>query len=90
MCVDLQNSQPISQSIQIISDIKTEKNVMRCSECNKKINITNSIECQCKKLLCYKHRYQTEHACNFDFKTKERNILAKSLVKIENDKVIKI
>ncbi len=86
MYVELQNSQPIIT----IPDIKTEKNIMRCAECNKKINITNSIECQCHKLLCYKHRYQTEHACNFDFKSKEREILSKTLIKIKNDKVIKI
>jgi hypothetical protein len=63
---------------------------MRCEECNKKINITNSITCQCNKLLCYKHRYQTEHKCNFDFKTHDREILAKINIKIDNEKIIKI
>ena len=63
---------------------------MKCSECNKKINITNSITCHCNKLLCYKHRYQTDHKCDFDFKTHDRKILAKLNVKIDNEKVIKI
>jgi len=63
---------------------------MRCEECNKKINITNSITCQCNKLLCYKHRYQNEHKCNFDFTTYDREILAKINIKIDNEKIIKI
>ena len=70
--------------------IETVKNKMRCTECNAKLNITNSITCKCEKLLCYKHRYQTDHKCTFDFKTNDRNILAKNLVKIENDKILKI
>lgn len=94
MCVDLQEKKyvddSIKKSINKIEQTQTEKNIMRCAECNKKINITNFIECQCKKLLCYKHRYQTEHSCNFDFKIKEREVLSKSLVKIENNKIIKI
>lgn len=70
--------------------VEATKNRMRCTECNVKLNISNSIICKCEKILCYKHRYQTEHKCNFDFKTSDRNNLAKSMIKIENDKVIKI
>ena len=54
-------------------------NQMRCNECNKKINITNSLTCKCDKLLCYKHRYQTDHKCTFDYKIHDRNILTKCL-----------
>ena len=67
-----------------------KKYKMRCSECNIKINITNSITCKCEKILCYKHRYQNEHKCTFDFKHHERNILAKNLEKIDFEKIIKI
>jgi hypothetical protein len=86
MCVN----SPIPQIKLDILSAKIENPKMRCSECNKKINITNSITCKCEKILCYKHRYQTDHNCQFDFRTKERELLSKSLIKIENDKVIKI
>ena len=65
-------------------------NLMRCNECNKKINITNSLTCKCDKLLCYKHRYHTDHKCTFDYKTHDRNILAKYNEKIDIEKIIKI
>lgn len=67
-----------------------KKYKMRCTECNIKLNITNSITCKCQKLLCYKHRYHTEHKCTFDFKENERNILAKNLEKVDCEKIIKI
>lgn len=80
----------IDSSNSLTEIINKEKIIMKCAECNKKINITNSVECKCNKLLCYKHRYQNEHKCNYDFKTKERDILSKTLIKIENEKIIKI
>ena len=58
--------------------------------CNIKVNITNSITCKCEQLLCYKHRYYNEHNCTFDYKTTEREILAKMNQKIGNDKINKI
>ena len=73
-----------------IDNQSTDKPSMRCNECNKKINITNSITCQCTKLLCYKHRYHTEHKCDYDFKKHERENLAKLCIKVDNEKIIKI
>jgi hypothetical protein len=74
----------------IIPEPLNKKSKMRCSECNTKINITNSITCKCNRLLCYKHRYQNEHNCTFDYKTVEREILAKLNQKIDCEKIIKI
>jgi hypothetical protein len=66
------------------------KNIIKCAECNKRLNITNNIECKCKKILCYQHRYYNTHNCNYDFKTEERKKLSETLVKITHDKIIKI
>lgn len=59
-----------------------------CSECNIKLNITNSITCGCQKILCFKHRYFDTHQCTIDYKDKERKILEKNNQKIVADKVI--
>ena len=74
----------------LVNSLIKNDSQMRCSECNKKINITNNIICKCSKILCYKHRYHTEHKCSFDFKSYEREILTKLNQKFENEKVIKI
>jgi hypothetical protein len=71
-------------------NVNVNVNQMRCNECNKKINITNSLTCKCDKLLCYKHRYHTEHKCTFDYKIHDRNILKNYNEKIEIKKIIKI
>lgn len=66
------------------------KNKLRCGECNKKLNMTNNVECNCGKILCYTHRYHNTHKCNYDFKSIEREQLAKQNQKVVLDKVIKI
>jgi len=75
--------------ISTIADL-SKKNRMKCAECNCKLNITNNVECNCGKILCYTHRYHNTHNCNYDFKTKERENLAKLNQKICFEKVIKI
>ena len=82
--IDLTNPTDLTQTC--INNI--QKN--RCSMCNIKLNITNSILCKCEQLLCYKHRYYNEHKCTFDYKTAEREILARTNIKIENPKINKI
>lgn len=63
---------------------------LRCRQCNCKINITNSLECKCKKIFCMKHRYHTEHNCSYDYKTEEIKKLAEANKQIVSDKIIKI
>ena len=65
-----------------------DKPKMRCGECSVKINITNSIRCECGKDLCYKHRYFNEHSCTINYKEKDRKILEQQNQKVVNDKVI--
>ena len=69
---------------------KKEKPKSRCNECNSKINITNSIECKCGKLLCMKHRLFNAHECSIDYKDKDKKILEKNNPKIVAEKIIKL
>ena len=70
--------------------IVTNKEKMRCNECNCKINITNSLKCKCEKILCMKHRMFNAHNCSIDYKTNDRKILEKNNPKIISDKIISI
>jgi hypothetical protein len=67
-----------------------EKPKLRCATCNVKINITNSVLCDCGQNLCYKHRYFNEHVCTIDYKEKDRKILEKNNQKIVAEKIIMI
>jgi len=67
-----------------------EKPKIRCSTCNIKLNITNRVDCQCGKILCYKHRYFNEHLCTINYKEKDRKILELNNQKIVADKIIMI
>ena len=48
----------------------------RCQkpDCRKKLTLT-SIACKCKQYYCSVHRYETEHACTFDYKAEQREAL---------------
>ncbi len=69
---------------------KKEKSKSRCGECNCKVNITNSIDCKCGKLLCMKHRLFNAHECSIDYKEKDRQILEKNNPKIVAEKIMKL
>jgi len=61
-----------------------------CAKCNIKLNITNRVDCDCGKILCYKHRYYTEHSCTFDYKEKYRKKLEINNQKLISNKIIMI
>lgn len=72
------------------SEKEVKKEKMVCQKCGKKINITNSVKCNCGQTLCMKHRYQMEHDCSYDFKTVEKERLAAKNPLISYEKIIKI
>ena len=69
---------------------KPIKTKSRCNECNCKVNITNSLECKCGKLLCMAHRLFNLHDCSIDYKEKDKKILEKNNPKIVAEKIVKI
>lgn len=47
-------------------------------ECRGKLTLT-SVSCKCKMYFCSKHRYETDHACRFDFKAEGKKELERYL-----------
>jgi AN1-type zinc finger protein 5/6 len=65
------------------------KNKKKCFTCNKKIGLLG-FECKCKNMFCSMHLNPESHNCNYDFKKEQKDRLEKQLVKVVNDKVIRI
>jgi predicted nucleic acid binding AN1-type Zn finger protein len=58
----------------------------RCECCGKKVGLMG-FKCRCGKTFCGVHRYAKEHSCTFDFKTFDRQILAKQNPLVAGDKL---
>ncbi|GMT30683.1 hypothetical protein PFISCL1PPCAC_21980 [Pristionchus fissidentatus] len=65
------------------------KKVNRCAHCKKRVGLTG-FSCRCGGLFCGDHRYDTAHACNFDYKTMEREQIAKNNPVCVSDKIQRI
>ncbi|EFA08134.1 uncharacterized protein LOC663257 [Tribolium castaneum] len=66
------------------------KKKSRCSECNKRLNITNIYDCRCGKIFCSQHRYSEVHRCSYDYKTEGRRILEHQNPLVTADKINRI
>ncbi|PNT01898.2 hypothetical protein POPTR_015G131500v4 [Populus trichocarpa] len=58
----------------------------RCECCNKKVGLMG-FKCRCGKTFCGVHRYAKVHSCTFDFKTYDRQNLAKQNPLVAGDKL---
>lgn len=54
-----------------------QKDKTKCWFCGKKCGLTG-FECRCGYTFCSKHRYAEEHNCDFDHKSRGREIIAKA------------
>ncbi|GAB4818700.1 hypothetical protein N2152v2_005746 [Parachlorella kessleri] len=54
-----------------------QANRSRCFCCNKKVGLLG-FECRCGYVYCSTHRHASEHSCTFDYKTMDREKLAKA------------
>ena len=62
----------------------------RCDHCKAKIKgMVNTCESN-KKKLCLKCRLPENHQCDYDFNTEQKKRLEKTLIKVENEKIIAI
>jgi len=84
--LSIQKKSPASSSPTIPSP---KKKKTRCLICKKKLGITG-FDCRCGGMFCSLHRFEDQHNCNFDFKTTEREKLAKDNQKVEDAKIEKI
>jgi hypothetical protein len=62
---------------------KVQEDKTKCWMCGKKCGLTG-FECRCGYIFCSKHRHAEEHNCDFDHKTRGREILNKAMPSIEN------
>lgn len=62
----------------------------RCSQCRKKLNITNTYTCRCGRMFCAVHRYSEVHGCPFDYKEEGRRILQQANPLVAASKLPKI
>ena len=51
---------------------------MRCSDCRKRLNITNMFVCRCERKFCAKHRHAESHSCTYDYKADGKKYLEKA------------
>jgi AN1-type zinc finger and ubiquitin domain-containing protein 1 len=79
-----------AQSLPLVSTKKQSTVRSRCSECRKRLNITNVYTCRCDKLFCATHRYSELHNCTFDYKTDGRKILEQTNPLVTAQKLPKI
>uniref|UniRef100_A0AAF5DDA8 Phosphatidylinositol-3-phosphatase SAC1 n=1 Tax=Strongyloides stercoralis TaxID=6248 RepID=A0AAF5DDA8_STRER len=67
----------------------TKKTVNRCGMCKKKVGLTG-FTCRCGGLYCSTHRYDSAHDCSFDYRTTEREQIAKNNPTIGFNKIERI
>ena len=58
----------------------------KCHTCSVHLGIV-AIKCKCKNPYCYRHIQPEKHDCKFDFKTENKELLEKKLIKVEPQKV---
>jgi hypothetical protein len=64
--------------------------MVKCTYCKKKIGVV-SFECKCtNKRFCSNCRMPESHECSFDFLKEQQNKLKTTLIKVINNKLIKI
>ncbi|RDD47411.1 AN1-type zinc finger protein 4 [Trichoplax sp. H2] len=66
------------------------KNVAKCSICNKKLGLSNTFDCRCGRVFCSRHRYAEVHNCSFDYKSDGRKILEEKNPTVTAPKLPKI
>lgn len=64
--------------------------MIRCFECNKKIQLGMEIKCKCEQYFCMKHKFPEDHNCSFNFKLRGQELLTKKNPIIIGDKINKI
>ncbi|GFZ13000.1 Zinc finger A20 and AN1 domain-containing stress-associated protein [Actinidia chinensis var. chinensis] len=61
----------------------------RCTTCKKRVGLTG-FKCRCGNLFCGSHRYSDKHDCPFDYRTAERDAIAKANPVVKAEKLDKI
>jgi hypothetical protein len=66
----------LSSSLPVLSPVDNNTRYS-CSQCKKKLRLTNRFMCRCGLCLCSMHRYSDRHPCTFDFFAENSKLLTK-------------
>ncbi|KAL6976692.1 Zinc finger A20 and AN1 domain-containing stress-associated protein 8 [Sarracenia purpurea var. burkii] len=81
---------PISGSEETeTAEAKAKVGPNRCTTCKKRVGLTG-FKCRCGNLFCGSHRYSDKHDCPFDYRTAERDAIAKANPVVKAEKLDKI
>ncbi|GAB4859599.1 hypothetical protein Ancab_011073, partial [Ancistrocladus abbreviatus] len=61
----------------------------RCGSCRRRVGLLG-FKCRCGTVFCGNHRYPEQHECSFDFKSMEREAIAKADPVVKSQKLDKI
>ena len=87
MSEDLSIKETKDVEMEVTKPVQT--NPLSCWKCDKKVGYTG-FKCKCSYIFCGTHRHFSDHECDFDYKTYDRNKLVKnSLSKNNDNKMIK-
>ena len=59
----------------------------KCKSCSKKLSLIN-FKCRCEHLFCIKCKLPENHNCEYNYKDNSK--LSEKLIKVINEKIIKI
>lgn len=77
----------VSVESKVIASVEPRRNTpTRCSACNKRVGLTG-FTCKCGDVFCGKHRHADAHACTFDHRSAERELLTKQNPVIQGNKL---
>jgi len=61
----------------------------RCWNCSKRVGLTG-FKCRCGYVFCGEHRYSDKHGCTFDYKSAQKQAVAKANPVVVASKMDKI
>jgi len=66
---------------------KGTKKRPRCAFCDKKLKMSQTVQCRCEHVFCGKHRDPFEHKCTIDYKELASKQLQKNRIDVRFDKL---
>jgi len=72
-------------------DLKPKPKSKKCNldGCSQKLGLTN-MPCKCGESYCAKHRHSEDHACKYDYKQNQKELLSSQMVKVVGSKIDRV
>jgi hypothetical protein len=88
---DIKMEEPIQEIAHAVLTRPVQTDTMFCWVCNKKVGYLG-FKCKCEYIFCGSHRHFSDHNCDFDHRTYDRQKLVKKSDfggPVDNNKMIK-